>query len=152
MRLVGAEPGEEARDVASVVLELAEAVTQVGFFGADDGKIDGEEQNDHDGRNPETARGDGESERDDERSEIKRIARVGVRAGGGELLVLVDVSGGERADENAGSGEDQAGDDRASRSDARDRSRRWRRGIRAERGCGGRCGPIRWGWWEQAAG
>ena len=110
--MVGAEPGEDAGDVAGVVLELAEAVTQVGFFGADDGKIDGEEQDDHDGRDPEAARGDGESEGDDEGSEIERVARVGVGAGGGELLVLVDVSGGEGADEDAGSGEEEAGGDR----------------------------------------
>ncbi len=97
--------GKEARDVASVVLELVEALAKEVLLGEDDRKIDGEEHDDHDGGNPQAARGDGESECDDERSEIERIARVCVRTAGGELLVLVDVSGSERADEDAGSGE-----------------------------------------------
>ena len=111
----GAQLGKEAGDVASVILEFVEALAKEVLLGEDDRKIDGEQHDDHHGGNPQAARGDGESECDDERSEIKRVARVCVRTAGGELLVLVDVSRRERANEDARSGDRQAHSDRGPR-------------------------------------
>src|SRR5262249_25311056 len=86
---IRAQTWEEAREVTLVVFKSGGHSAQIRFFGTNDGKIDDEEHRAHDSQHPKAAGSDGKTERHDQRAEVKRVARVGVRAGGGEFLVLL---------------------------------------------------------------
>ena len=83
------------------IVNLSELAAQVFFLAADDRPIDRREQNQAgQGQNP-TASGHSEPRAHQGASEIKRIARVGVRATHGELLVLGKMARGIGAERHA---------------------------------------------------
>jgi len=73
----------------------AEIRQQKRFFIADYRKVDREEHHDEGNAHPPTARGHGKANTDQQRSKIKRIARVRIRARSRQRLILADVAGRE---------------------------------------------------------
>src|SRR6516162_4663461 len=98
---IGLPSGEQPRHVAGVLVEGGKNLAQVGLFVTDHRQVDDKVHRNDDVEYPDAARSKGEAGGHDQRSEIKRIARVVIGAGGGEFFIFPDVSGGEGAKGNA---------------------------------------------------
>ena len=96
------EARDQTRDASHVLDELGKAFGQEPFFVTNDGEIDREKENDDDDSNPPVPGGDCEAYRNQNRSQIKRVASVGVGAAGGESLVLAHMARGRGAQSETG--------------------------------------------------
>src|SRR5581483_11144289 len=92
---------EQAWNVACVFIELWKLPTEEILFASNHRQIDKEEQRDEDGADDPAARGDGEPDCEDQRTQIKRVARVPVRAGGGQHFVFLYVAGSKGPQQQA---------------------------------------------------
>ena len=93
----GSEAREQRGDTIGVGGVIGEDAAEVLLFVLNHGQVDEEE---HDGEQcgePAAASGDSEAGGDEERADVERIARIGVGAAGGELLVLGKAAGGPGA-------------------------------------------------------
>src|SRR5580765_5018108 len=77
---------KKAGHVPCIIFKLREALAQKCFLSANHRKIDGEEEKNNSRNDPPASRGHREPERQNQRTEVERIARVGIRASGGKLL------------------------------------------------------------------
>src|ERR1019366_6793847 len=93
--------GKQAGHATRVAAIGRKLFSQECFLGTNDRHVDEREhRQDRDGH-PEVTSGDGEANRDDDRAQVKRIAYVGVRPGHGQLSVLLHLSRGGGAKDNA---------------------------------------------------
>ena len=112
---VWGEPRQHARHVAGIVVVVGECLTQVTLFAGYDRNINHGEHQEHDRDDPPTEGRDGESGGKHERAEVQRIARVGIGAAGGELLVFLHMAGCQPAQDETGKQHQGARDERSSR-------------------------------------
>ncbi len=75
------------------------------FFELDYRKVDEQEDEQKDNGKGDTAAGDDNSKRCDQRSRIQGIAHVSVRTSGGEFFVLGEMTGGPSADDETQDGD-----------------------------------------------
>src|SRR5438270_9313391 len=83
--------------MGSVILKLREPRAQERLLGTNHGNINNEQHSGCDQWEPPTSGGNQKANRENYRSQIKRVARMRVRAAGGKHLIFFDVSGGKRA-------------------------------------------------------
>ncbi len=101
----GGEAGEEAGDVAAVVVKAGEVGAEPGFLIEDGGDVDEGEEDGEADEDDDAAGGDDEADAEDEGGEVEGIAGEGVGAGGGEFGIFVDVAGGVGAEGDSGEDE-----------------------------------------------
>ena len=92
------EPWNEARDLMGISCEVRKSLPEKSLFVQNHRHVDHDKNQQDRGRDPPVLSSPAEADGQDQRTEIQRIAGIGVRAAGGEFFILLHVAGGEGAD------------------------------------------------------
>src|SRR5437660_11160254 len=88
---------------------------QFAFLAAHDDRIEEREISAENQRSQPRMRRNGNPQRENKAAEIERITGIGIRAAGGQQLLLVEVSGGRGSNQQAERAQRSAGGDAARR-------------------------------------